>query len=280
MLKFLLLRAGKYEKSKNSIFYSPTSHPPLGLLYIAASLEKDGHKVEIIDFYLDIYSEEKMKKSLKSVDAVGISVYTQNYKDAAYISKKIKEINSNIPIIIGGPHCIYLRKKALNDIPFADIVVTCEGEHVIKDIAKYLEGKKDLSTIPGIYYKEHNKIKQGKPLEVIEDLDTISFPARHLTEKYEYGKFPNISILKNKVTAMITGRGCPYKCRFCARYSNLIKEWGYRKRSAENIFKELQDIEGKYRTVMIVDDNFLVDTKRAHKVLDMILDNRLDFEFF
>lgn len=280
-MKFLLLRAGKYEEGTENVIFAPASEPPLGLLYIGASIEQEGHKAEIIDFFIDKYAEEEMKKSLDSVDAVGISVYTEELENAVYISKKIKELKPNTPIIIGGPHCIYLQNKSLIDIPYSDIAVVCEGEEVIKDIAKWLEGKKELAEVPGIYYKENNKIKSGRPLKIINDLDSVAFPAHHLIDKYDYGKLGGWgTVLKKRVTNMITSRGCPFNCRFCTRYSNAIKGWGYRKRSAENVFEELQQLDRKFRTVKIVDDNFLADTKRAHKIFDLVLDNGLDLNFY
>jgi len=280
-MKLLLIRPGKLEDRAKNKLYAAASSPPLGLLYVAASLEEEGHKAEIIDFYVDELAEEKTLKILNSVDAVGISVYTENMKDAKNISKKIKEIKPNIPIIIGGPHCIYLQKKSLMDIPYSDIVVGCEGERVIKDIARWLEGKKELANIPGIHFRYNGMIKKGKPHEIISDLDSIAFPARHTVYKYEYGDLGGWGhIYKKKVTAILSSRGCPFNCRFCARYGNVIKGWGYRQRSAENVVEELQTLDGKYRSVYIADDNFLVDIRRAHKIFDMILDIGLDFDFY
>jgi len=117
-----------------------------------------------------------------------------------------------------------------------------------------------------------HKIKSGLPLKFIDDLDSLPFPARHLVEKNEYGRFMNAYPFKRKFTSMISSRGCPYKCRFCARYSNVIKDYGYRERSPENVVKEIEKIDGKYRSVMIVDDNFLVNVKRAHKICDMLIE--------
>ena len=71
---------------------------------------------------------------------------------------------------------------------------------------------------------------------------------------------------------MITSRGCPFRCRFCNRYGNVIKGWGFRKRSAENVVREIQEIDKKYGSVFIMDDNFLVDIKRAHRIFDMLLE--------
>ncbi len=280
-MKFLLLRAGKWEEETKHPIYAIASHPPLGLLYIAASLEKEGHKAEIIDFFMDKLAEEKMIKSLKSVDAVGISAHTQELENAVSISKKIKELEPNVPIIIGGPHCLYRQNKSLVDIPYSEIVVGCEGEQVIKYIAEWLEGKKKLANIPGIYYKYNNQIKPGKPLEIIDDIDSIAFPARHLVDKYDYGDLGGWGTpFKKKVTSVITNRGCPFNCRFCSRYTNVIKGWGYRRRSAKNVIEELKILDGKYRSVMVSDDNFLADVKRAHKIFDMILDIGLDFDLY
>ena len=283
-MKFLLIRPGKVEEGAkhnfSGLLYAPASFPPLGLLYVAASLEEEGHKAEIFDFYIDAFAEEKTLKILDSVDAVGMSVYTADLKDAKNISKKIKEIKPNIPMIIGGPHCIYLQKKSLMDIPYSDIVVGCEGEEVIKDVARWLEGTKELADIRGIHFRYNGRIKQGKPHEIIDDLDSIAFPARHNVDKYEYGDLGGWGyVYKKKVTSILSSRGCPFKCRFCARYGNVIKGWGYRKRSAENVVEELQTLDGKYRSIQIADDNFLADIRRAHKIFDMILDIGLDFNF-
>jgi radical SAM superfamily enzyme YgiQ (UPF0313 family) len=72
---------------------------------------------------------------------------------------------------------------------------------------------------------------------------------------------------------MSTSRGCPFKCYFCARYSNIIKGWGYRQRSADSVIKEIREIDGEYGSVLIVDDNFIVDKKRAHKIFDELINS-------
>ena len=87
-----------------------STYPPLGLEYIGASLENDGHKAEIIDFGAESVSKEYLKNRLMTADAVGMSVYTNNYMIATETAKLIKEIDSDIPLIIGGPHCTHLKE--------------------------------------------------------------------------------------------------------------------------------------------------------------------------
>ncbi|UCF49183.1 MAG: radical SAM protein [Thermoplasmatales archaeon] len=278
-MKFLLIRPGDREKIYRFFICSPLSHPPLGLLYLGAALENNGHEVEVLDYYAEDVSREQLEKSLKSSDAVGMMVYTNDFKPSLNISRQIKEIDPKIPLIIGGPHCTFLQKQSLIDSPNANICVVGEGEEVILDIAKNIQGKKNLSDINGIYYRENKLIKSGKPLKVIENIDDIPFPARHLVDKYEYGAFAFGYNIKKKVTSLITSKGCPYQCRFCSRYSNLIKEWSFRKRSAENVVNEILEINDKYRSIMVVDDNFLADKKRAHKIFDMLLEADVDIDF-
>ena len=277
-MKFILLKtAGMMSPVTIGTLYggyhSATIYPPLGLEYIGASLEDDGHRVEIIDLNLEKSPLEYLKNSLNLSDAVGMSVYSNNYGYVSDVAKTIKELNPEISIIIGGPHCTFFQERSLQDISHADISIIGEGEHVIIDIVRYLQGRKNLSDIHGIYYREKNKIKSGKSLKAIDDLDSLCFPARRLVDKYDYGKFNNQYVYKPRFTTMNTSRGCPLKCRFCARYGNVIKNWGFRQRSADNVIKEIREIGDKYGSVMITDDNFLFDKKRAHKMLDGIIES-------
>ena len=272
-MKILLIKPGKQDDETKNLMLDPTSMPPLGLLYIGAVLEQDGHKVEILDYYMEKISKEKLKKALMSSDAVGMSIYTDyDFKPYTNISKRIKDLAPDIPIVIGGPHCSYVQKRSLQDLPLADISVIGEGEYVILDLIKYFQGKKKLADVQGIYYRHNKKIISGKPLKVINNLDNLPFPARHLVEKYDYGNFPFGFKLKRLVTSTITSRGCPFNCRFCARYSSFINGWGFRQRSAQNILQEFAEIDKKYGSMNIVDDSFLADKKRAHEIFDGLIE--------
>lgn len=278
-MKFLLIKAGDRKNLDNFFKNAPSIQPSLGLLYLGAVLEQDGHKVEVLDYYMENVSKEQLKNALMSSDAVGMTVYADDRKSAHNISRMVKEIDLNLPLIIGGPHCTFLKGRSLYDIPCADISVIGEGERVIIDIVRFLQGQTNLSQIPGIFYRENNVIKSGRPVQVIDNLDGLPFPARHLVEKYDYGVYPFGYRLKKRVTAMITSRCCPFHCRFCARYNKIIEEMEFRQRSAENVVKEIQELDGKYRSVWINDDNFLADNKRSHKIFDMLLEIGTNIEF-
>lgn len=277
-MRFLLIRAGNKEKGRNFFTASPSTYPPLGLMYIGAILEQDGHNVEILDYYMENISREQLGKILMSVDAVGMNVHTNDLKLSNDIAKMIKDFDSDIPLIIGGPHCTFFQERSLKDITSADISVMGEGEKVILEIAKFIQGQKKPSNINGIYYRNNGSIISGRPIQVINNLDDVPFPSRHLVEKYDYGDFPFGFKLKKKVTAMITSRGCPSHCRFCTRYGNIIDGWGFRQRSAENVLQEFREIDDNYASMIIVDDNFLEDRKRAHKIFDGLIESGRETE--
>lgn len=267
------IQPGLFGNPKN--LKNPT-FPPLGLMYIASVIENLGHTVEIIDFGVFDYSDDFISKKIHSADFVGINVYTHSCGQVKRLASRIKEFSEDILIIIGGPHCTLLKEKALEDIPKADISVVLEGENVIKEIIKYLQGEKNISDIPGIYYKEGNAIKKGKPFEIIEDLDLIPFPARHLVDQSNYGKFPWYDLSKLNFTSMMTSRGCPFRCRFCSRYCNVFPRLNYRERSAENVVKEFIELNDEYDFITIIDDNFLVNKKRAHLIFDELIEYGTD----
>lgn len=283
-MKFLLVNTTKFykfrglgKKTKKAKLKSLHT-PPLGLLYIGQSLEDEGHTVEVIELCGEEHPEEQIKKSLNSADAVGLSVTSYPYETAAQLAKTIKEIDASIPIIIGGPHCSYHPKKSLLDIPDADIGVAGDGEQAIKDVVKALQEGKKLSEVAGVHYRIDNKINAGKPPIPIDDLDSISFPARHLVDKYDYGRIGKSYLFKPKVTSMVTSRGCPFNCRFCSR--NTLGFKTYRARSAENVVKEIQDIDEKYGSVIIADDNFLADKKRASMIMDKLIEAGTDIDIY
>jgi anaerobic magnesium-protoporphyrin IX monomethyl ester cyclase len=277
-MKFLLLNAhASIEAITPTHKKNSTKTPwaqPLGLLYIAGVLEHQGHSVDIIDLVAEDLTEEKLRTSFTGVDAVGISVDSFAYSDVVAITDTMKQLDDTIPIIIGGPHCTFYPEKSLLDIPSADISVEGEGEQTIIEIIHALEGKKPFSEVAGIRYRETKEIRMGKQPQVISDLDALPFPARHLVRKYEYGKFGKHYLYTPKFTSISTTRGCPFQCRFCTRH--IVGMNYFRQRSVRNIINELESINGEYGSVMMVDDNFLTDTKRVSEIMDQIISKGID----
>jgi len=253
--------------------------PPLSLLYLASPLLKKGHNIKVIDFIAESFTPEKLKEEVSKADIVGITITSQVATSAKKVTDLIKQFDSKKTVIIGGPHCTIQGKEVLNEIN-ADISVLGDGEKVILEIIYALNGKKDLSKIHGIFYREKGKIKGGLPPEEIDELDSLYFPARHLIENYNYGKDAISGVTffaRGKITTIMTTRGCPFNCRFCVSKSIFKK---CRLRSAENVVEELEEISKEYNSVFAVDDNFLMDKKRANKIMDLLIEKKLDLDIW
>jgi len=252
-------------ENNNSFLFAP----PLGILYLSKILENHGHTVEVVDLRSDIKRKEDLKSLVSASDSIGISIPSFSLSNSSKLCSLIKEIDPDIPIIVGGPHCSLYPKKLLQEID-ADICVNGEGEKPIEKIVNSIE-KEEKPDMPGVYYKiSADRIRGKEGFNLVEDLDTLPHPARRLVEKYEYGRLFGYKFFKGKCTAVITSRGCPYKCRFCSRDITGMKK--YRMRSAKDVVEELYEIYNQgYSSVSIVDENFLANKKRSDKILDSLI---------
>lgn len=272
-MKFLLIYPPGDEESSEINKPTSTYAPPLGLLYIASIVKKQGHEAIVIDARGEKIDKENIKKQIESADIIGITIPSFSLNSVKKIVSLIREVKKEIYIIAGGPHCTLLPEETLNLIDL-DAVIQGEGELGIKAFAEAYE-KRDLSSVPGLFYRESGKIKKGKPPETIDNLDEIPFPAHDLVNKYDYGYVSEFKIFNRKFTSMITSRGCPYRCSFCNR--DIFIKRNYRQRSADNVLKEIEFIVNQgYDGIIIVDDNFLLDKKRTEKIMDGIIDRKFD----
>jgi len=247
-------------------------HFPIGLGYLAAVLEKNNINVSIVDLN---FSDKKILKKLKSSDVVGISTMTKTFPSVLKTAKQIKEINPDIPIVLGGHHPSVAAESCLS-YPEIDYCVIGEGEYTLLDLVKTIENKGDISKIKGIAYRNNGKIKCTETRPLIQNLDDLPFPAYHLFNKrnYFYSIIGVGNVKKIPWVSIVTSRGCPFQCIFCKR----IYGQTFRARSPENVLDEMEFLVSKYKIkeFLIVDDNFTLIKDRAEKICDMIIERDLD----
>lgn len=253
--------------------------PPLGILYLASMLEKNGHSVNVIDCNAERFTKDTCRKALKSYDAVGLTLYCHPFEqdNSLFISNIIREIDTDIPIIVGGPHSTLLPEQSLMDHN-ANICVRGRGETLINPIIDAIMGKKDFSSIPNIFYRDGRKIYHTKTENIKVNFDELPYPSRHLIDKYDYGYMQGIKIAKGRLTSIITSRGCVNRCNFCNLYAYIPK---CSFRSVENIKKEIESISNKgYKTLTFVDDNFMIRKKTVIEIMNFIIDNEFNLRIW
>jgi len=249
----------------------------LGLGYVASNLLKYDFHVDFLDPEAENLDMEGIRDYIlkKKPDIVGMSSATPNVSIANKIAKIIKK-EFNIPIILGGIHASCIPEMTLERYPEFDIIVIAEGEKSFLEICKqYRENKVDLSKIKGIAYRKDGKILKNPPGDFITDVNELPFPARQLVNMKDYK--PNVHVNLGKRSATIlTSRGCPYYCIYCASYMAMGRK--YRPHSAKYVLAEMKYLVDNYSInhFVIQDDTFTVNKKRVMDICQGIIDNKWD----
>jgi anaerobic magnesium-protoporphyrin IX monomethyl ester cyclase len=263
----------------------------LGLSYIAAVLSENGYYVKVYNAdykncekYADqreifesydnykkilfnlsnpLWSEVKETIESYSPDIIGITMLTGTYKSAENIARIAKGLNEDVVVVVGGTHPTVLPEETIKNEYF-DYVVRGEGEYTFLELVKGVR----IEDILGLTYVNKNgEIVINPDREFMKDIDSIPFPNRDSylndTQYMDYGY-------------VLTGRGCPFECTFCA--SKRIWRGHVRLRPPENVVEEVKSVYNKYSTKLFyfVDDTFTLNKKRTEKICELLLESNLD----
>ncbi len=242
-------------------FKYPSGDPPLGVAYLAAALREAGHEVDIFDATFVKRPLEALKRKLQgsSYDLIGISVLTSMLSGAAEVGKVCREYSDAV-ICAGGPHATVEPESTLG-LECIDGVMVGEGEELIVRLAA---AGGDFSKVPQMWYRDGERLVRGEPMEPIADLDEVPFPARDLLDMRRYMEiWYQLDAVKYGLrgTSIIASRGCPFDCAYCQPTLRSIFGKRVRRRSPENIVRELVELKREYNPdgVMWLDDTFLLD---------------------
>lgn len=242
--------------------------PPLGILSLGAYLRIHGYEVIYLDLFANRMSRTAFEKFLtdKKFDFVGISAYTESFPIIKQVARIIKNQLPKTLISMGGPHVSFLPLETLQET-VADFVICGEGEMTFVELLEALNyGTMELTKIKGLAYRYKDVIRINGERSYIEWMDCLPLPSISQEELDRY----HIKQL------IITSRGCPGKCVYCA--SAALSGRRYRARSAEHVFSE---IAYKYykkgeRYFAFLDDTFTANRKRLYQFCDYIKKSRMD----
>jgi len=237
---------------------STNTVPPVGLLSIGAVLENLGHEVSLIDSTLSGLRGESLASRICSYspDMLLVSAFSSDVDVLTTELPLLKEALGNTPLLLGGPHASCRGVKTLDDLPQVDTIFLGEAE---ESIVEYLADPS--ARIPGV-------IRRTDPWDAsprhVEDLSRLPIPAWHLAPPANYTGLPNgVLYRKMPFAPIITTRGCPYRCTFCAGFR--ITGRRIRHRPLSLIWDEIDLLVNNYgvREIHIEDDNFTFDTDYA-----------------
>lgn len=218
--------------------------PPLGTAYVAAVLEEKGFCVEVTDCNVGEVDVEELAQRIISSGAgiLGISVTSPGLRFSKRLIDELRaKSGGNCPkIVCGGAHISADIKSSM--LLGADTYFRGESEYCF---AEYCAGQTQSTGV----------IECG----LIEDINTVPYPARHLFK----GKY--------RFTAVSASRGCPFNCIFCG-----MANTRYRKRTPQNIKGEIEQLRSqKIKAIDFVDDSFTIDRPFTREISEIMSSNRL-----
>jgi len=229
----------------------PDAQAPLGLMYLASSLERYGKTVTIENYAS--YSDEKAIEYLPPANLYGITITAMEVLQANRFAKKIRSKFPKANIVVGGPGTIC---SEYIDFNYIDSVCVGDGEKTIHDI--YVDAVTD-------------NMRQLYVGETIQDLDCLEFPARHLLKNKQGG---NIFAFGEKYkgndsTIIVSSRGCPFKCSFCTAPA---LNNGVRFRSPKAVAAEMKHVKDNFgiSQFRFSDDMFTASKRRVIELCEAI----------
>ena len=273
----------------------PAGNLPIGLMYIAAVLQKSGYQVEILDAFMgagSVFQEDneiinvglpaeliKQEIEKRRPEIVGVAgPFTSQIGNALKISNLTKQVNPKILTVVGGPHVTLVPQEFLEEAKSVDIAVMGEGEYAMLEIIQTFEGKNNLSEVLGIAYRQKNEIIVNKSRQPLDNLDELPYPAYDLVDMERYLNPPEgigYRSFQDRAISMITSRGCPFNCCFCAVHLHMGQR--FRAHSAQYVLDHIQFVVNKFKVknIFFEDDNLTLNLKRFEAICDGIIERKI-----
>ncbi|HTG01380.1 MAG TPA: radical SAM protein [Nitrospirota bacterium] len=253
--------------------------PPMGLLSLAAWMEKHGHRSDIHDCYAFPGRDERIFSYIKDrkPEYIGFSTTTSSFLDAVRLAERAKEIHPGIRTVFGGVHMSGLRERLLRDYPIIDFGVVGEGEQTLLELVE--SDGQNPESIEGLVFRKNGEVVFTGFRKKLIDLDTLPFPAYEKLEGFPQSyKLPIFSYPKAPNTTVITSRGCPYTCSYCDRS---VFRRTYRYNSPEYMLELITHLHKRFniKHVNIYDDTFTLKRERVLKFCELKIKSGLKMTF-
>ena len=234
-------------------------YPLIGLAYLAAVLEKNGHQVIVIDCPPQHLTYKHIDQEINRFqpDIVGITSVTATFTSSLKVAQNTKQTCPQALVVLGGPHVTIAEDQFLLKHPEVDIVVKGEGEQTIVEIAQYVTGQKNLNDIAGITFRNDEQLIRTASRPCIQNLDELPYPAYHYFPLIKYRIFKKIGV------PMLTSRGCGSGCSFCLVPQ--IAGTSLRARTSASVVNEMEYLRNRYNIDFVTfnDEIFTYDKKRV-----------------
>lgn len=241
---------------------SGTPYAPLATLYAAAVLKQHAFDIAFHDNMFARYANEiasvieKEKPSLFVIYDDGFNYLTKmcltNMRDAAFEMITLAKQAGCMVAVSSSDSTDHASKYLEHG---ADYIITGEGEQTLLELSEsLLRNKSAIDNIAGLVYLNEGELIHSAKRENRKDLDELPLPAWELLNATPY-KQMWLSQKGYFSMNMVTTRGCPFKCNWCAKpiYGNR-----YNSRSADQVVEEIKLLKQQFAIdhIWFADDIF------------------------
>ena len=230
-------------------------HVPLGCLYLTRALEDAGFAVDFRDYQLcpgdDPFDMEVFLDFCRdAAPVVGLSCMANLLPFTILALQALRERYPDRKLVLGGVGSKAVEDQILRRFPWVDVVCRGEAELTGPDLLAALRAGRDLAAVPGISYRDGERVVHTPDRPRLRDLDAVPFPA-----------FAKVNLADYAGYGMMTSRGCPYPCTFCS----VAPVWNLESysRGAANIVAEMKLLRDEAGVkLFLFQDEFFVSGKK------------------
>jgi anaerobic magnesium-protoporphyrin IX monomethyl ester cyclase len=221
--------------------------PPLAAAYLASTLVKEGHDVQIIDsvgealnqktIFNDTFAiygltaEEIAERIDEDTQVIGVSsMFTQDWPHVKHLCQYLKKAFPNALMLVGGEHPSAEPIYTLTNCPEIDLCCQGEGEETFSELLKKIDEGEPYQGIAGLVYRaEDGEIVIGPRRKRIRTMDEIPWPSWDLAPIENYlDEGLGFGVKRGRSMPMLLSRGCPYLCTFCSNPTMWTNTWTVR----------------------------------------------------
>lgn len=257
--------------------------PDLGLGYLAACLQRDGHTVQICLGPRKFASPSAFSDFVRQArfDLFGIKVMACSLMATRETIRLIRDVDPKATIILGGPHVSGAPHRIFDLLPEADYAFHGESEiGLVEFVNKFSSARipdSELGKIPNLVWRKGSQTIVNDR-EFVIDLDTLPFPAWDLMKPNEFPQIPHFNgyVRKYPMAPIVLTRGCPNRCTYCG--AELINGRRIRSRSVENVMEEIELLTTQFgvREIHLYDSNCAHPRAPLRQVCERIIANKID----
>ena len=257
--------------------------PPFQLGYLAAACLRSGHEPRILDCALEQWEAAQFARRVAEArpEVVGFTMFSSDFYNAAQACRALKQLPHPPVVLLGGIHPSSFPEPTLDSIPAADYIFVGEAEAGLPALLGALArdpapAPEILAGIPGLGWRQGGEARINAKANQL-DLDALGLPAWDLLKPLRYQQYPPTLFVRRRPFApIITTRGCPYLCTYCAGHN--VSGYRIRNRSLDLVFDEIALLRERYgiRELHIEDDNFTWRRERVVAFCEGLLQRKWD----